>query len=76
MKQVKQLVFAGLTLAASLLGMLSLEFRILPPFFVLIAFVLAIPALIVGINILIERYFGDPPPKPERKRMKQRQTKD
>jgi len=73
MKQVKQLVFAGLTLAVSLLGMLSLGFRILPPFFVLIAFVLAIPALVVDINILIERYSGDPPAEPERERMKQRQ---
>ena len=61
MKKGKQLVFTGLLLVASLLAILGLGLRILLPYFVLIAAALCIPALIVGINILIERYFGDPP---------------
>ena len=73
MKQVKQRVFFGLLLVASLLAILGLGFRVLLPYFVLIAAALYIPALVVGINILIERYSGDPPAEPERKRMKQRQ---
>jgi len=75
MKQAKQWVFFGLLLVASLLGILGLALRILLPYFVLIAFVLAIPALIVGINILIEHYSGDPPDKLEQKQRKHTQPR-
>lgn len=76
MKQAKQWVFFGLLLVASLLGILGLALRILLPYFVLIAAALYIPALVVGINILIERYSDDPPPKPEQRRRKRTRSKD
>lgn len=75
MRQVKQLVFAGLTLAMSLLVILGLIFRILLPYFFLIATPIAIVGVGVGINILIKRYFGDPPAKLEQKQSKHTQPK-
>lgn len=76
MKQVKQLAFAGLTLAVSLLVILGLIFRILLPYLFLIAAPIALVAVVVGINILIEHYSGDPPDKPEQRRRKQTRLKD
>lgn len=76
MKQVKQWVFFGLLLVASLLAILGLALRILLPYFVLIAAALYIPALVVGINILIERYSGDPPAQLEQRQRKHTQPKE
>lgn len=76
MKQAKQWVFFGLLFVASLLAILGLRLRILLPYFVLIAVALCIPALIAGINILIERYSSDPPTKAEQRQRKHGQPKD
>jgi len=72
-KQVKQWVFFGLLLVASLLAILGLALRILLPYFVLIAAALYIMALVLGINILLERYFGEPPAKMEQRQRKHTQ---
>lgn len=58
-KRVKQWLFFGLGLVASLLVICSLGLRILPLFFLLIAAALYIVVVIVGINLLLDRHSGD-----------------
>ena len=58
-KQIKQWMFYGLGLVASLLVIFSLGFRILPLFFLLIAAAIYIVVVILGINLLRDRHFGD-----------------
>lgn len=54
-KLVKQWVFFGCGLIASLLAILGLGFRILLPYFVLLAAALYVVVVIVGINLLFNR---------------------